>query len=684
MAVRGLERIQHAFQTSGWVRVPQVVSPRTVAALQSAVSEITAAAAHHRASTDAFDICASHLAAPHRRPQLRKIKRPHLWHPSFNAIIDDAGILDVVGALLLDDSRDSPQAGRDSVSIRFQGDKVVVKGPVGRGQPVVCHQDWAFYPHTNDSMCTVSVILCDVTLESGGLAFVPGSHRGDVFSHHCSKSGEFIGGIEDARFDPRESQWDAPECHAGDIIVHHARTVHASGTNTAAWERPQLLLQYCAGDSWPLAQHARGAWGIHVPSNSTLDEWQLYQRGIVRGCGSPNVRVESVPASVPLPWPARGSLGSLYRQTRTVSERKDGLLDTTNRSMRTIPAEESGCDAIVAPGGCFARLASAAEDGSEDGTLEWIRVQQFVGEGPYGSLKGSVSSFSTLRNAFLGAVASSTIDDDVYDGVRRAYWDEVVGSREHAAVRQWDADRTDVRAREVAELVNRHCDNWSERASERSMLDIGCADGRITAALGKHLGMSPHLVFGCDTRTDMHVGNIALSAGFVFSSLQEDNGQWNPTAGSNVLPFADESLDLVTALMTLHHVRDLKGYLDDVFRVLRPGGLFVIRDHDCVSPLMADVLDVVHGMHFRVWPHSDSPNYKPRGWLADNFQSYYHSWRGWHRMVTAAGLAPASTELPLMPSGGARDTQRSDPQAELGLATTLVNPKGVFFGVYVK
>jgi hypothetical protein len=55
--------------------------------------------------------------------------------------------------------------------VRWQGDKVVIKMP-RVGQPVACHQDWAFYPHTNDDLCTVSVVLEDMCLDRGGLCYV--------------------------------------------------------------------------------------------------------------------------------------------------------------------------------------------------------------------------------------------------------------------------------------------------------------------------------------------------------------------------------------------------------------------------------------------------------------------------------------------------------------------------------
>ena len=52
------------------------------------------------------------------------------------------------------------------------------------------------------------------------------------------------------------------------------------------------------------------------------------------------------------------------------------------------------------------------------------------------------------------------------------------------------------------------------------------------------------------------------------------------------LPFRDGSFDLVTANMVVEHVADSDEFLDDVYRVLRPGGHFLFVTPNRLSPLM--------------------------------------------------------------------------------------------------
>lgn len=62
--------------------------------------------------------------------------------------------------------------------------------------------------------------------------------------------------------------------------------------------------------------------------------------------------------------------------------------------------------------------------------------------------------------------------------------------------------------------------------------------------------------------------------------------QWNDRiiyAVGEVLPFEDESFDLITSYQTLEHVQDVKGCIQEMLRVLKRGGVLYIRapDYNC-------------------------------------------------------------------------------------------------------
>lgn len=120
---------------------------------------------------------------------------------------------------------------------------------------------------------------------------------------------------------------------------------------------------------------------------------------------------------------------------------------------------------------------------------------------------------------------------------------------------QYDATRGGVpRARSAARAVLALV---PERA--RTLLDVGCGTGLLTGLLAR-----PGLrVFGVDSSAEM-VRAAALRLG---RSLALGN--------CHRLPFADASLDAVSAVWLLHLLPDAPAVVAECARVLRPGGVFV-------------------------------------------------------------------------------------------------------------
>lgn len=59
---------------------------------------------------------------------------------------------------------------------------------------------------------------------------------------------------------------------------------------------------------------------------------------------------------------------------------------------------------------------------------------------------------------------------------------------------------------------------------------------------------------------------------------------------------ADESAGLVTCYIGLHHIGPpaLDGFMRSVVRILKPGGMFIRRDHDVVTPEMDAFVSLAH------------------------------------------------------------------------------------------
>jgi len=103
-------------------------------------------------------------------------------------------------------------------------------------------------------------------------------------------------------------------------------------------------------------------------------------------------------------------------------------------------------------------------------------------------------------------------------------------------------------------------------------LDVGSGSGSMDAVLTGHFG----LLAGCDPS----VKSVEMAAA--------DNTEPRYLAADGAsLPYRDSSVDVAFAINVLHHVEppDRDGFLAEVSRVVRPGGLVLIFEHNPWNPL---------------------------------------------------------------------------------------------------
>ncbi|MFC2098749.1 class I SAM-dependent methyltransferase [Bacteroidota bacterium] len=101
-----------------------------------------------------------------------------------------------------------------------------------------------------------------------------------------------------------------------------------------------------------------------------------------------------------------------------------------------------------------------------------------------------------------------------------------------------------------------------------NVLDVGCGSGQFTEILVGKLR-------SFNTITGIDVDEESLSE--AVEKFHNDKFRFLK-AGSQELPFEDESFDLVVISKALHHVEDPEASLGEMKRVLRAGGYFMINE----------------------------------------------------------------------------------------------------------
>ena len=279
------------YAENGYLLIEDAVSPEALGALRRVAHEFIERSRTVSESDEVYDLDEGH--GPDA-PRLTRIKLPHLQHPVFADALRSEGMKEHFRSFL-------------GPNVVLQTTKLNTKAP-GGGAAVEWHQDWAFYPHTNDDMLAFGLMLEDVGEENGPLMVIPGSHRGPILSHH--NAGVFCGAV-----DPDDPDFDLDRAvtltgRAGSMTVHHARTLHGSAPNRSDRARLILFFEACAADAWPLL----GA-GSYMHRLGQQAMWDDLQERMI--CGEPVLepRIERVPVRLPLP-PAPDA-SSIFKSQKT-------------------------------------------------------------------------------------------------------------------------------------------------------------------------------------------------------------------------------------------------------------------------------------------------------------------------------------------------------------------------------
>ena len=276
-----------AYRAEGYLVVPNVIAPRQIARARTRLAELIEASRQVSVSDAIYDLEDAHTP---ENPRVRRIKDPHNVDPIYASLLRAPVILDKVAQLIGED-------------LRMEHAKLNIK-PARGGEPVEWHQDWAFYPHTNDDILEVGVMIEDCTTINGPLLIIPGSHRGPIFDHH--HQGYFVGAIDPVASGLNIDDAVAITGAAGSISLHHVRAVHGSKDNHSENDRPLLLFGYCAADAWPLR-------------SDSFKDLESFNARMVRGEPTLEPRLRDVP--IRMPYPPAPHQGSIFENQKLVKGR---------------------------------------------------------------------------------------------------------------------------------------------------------------------------------------------------------------------------------------------------------------------------------------------------------------------------------------------------------------------------
>ncbi|GAB5377558.1 MAG: phytanoyl-CoA dioxygenase family protein [Acuticoccus sp.] len=278
-----------AYERDGYVVIERRLPAETIAALKAELARFHEAARGMSESDDKLDLEDSHTPDD---PRVRRVKLPHTQS-------------DVVDRLMRSDLILAPARDLLGPDVRLHTSKLNVKS-ARYGAPVDWHQDFAFYPHTNDDLLAVGVMLDDVGEDNGPLMVFPGSHKAPIYDHHSG--GVFAGTMDLAACGLDIADAVKLMAPAGSISLHHARIVHGSAPNRSDRDRGVIFFEMMAADAFPI-------FGSMTKSPSIED----YDSRMLCGVATKEPRLAPVPVRIPQPQPARA--GSIYEVQKSAARK---------------------------------------------------------------------------------------------------------------------------------------------------------------------------------------------------------------------------------------------------------------------------------------------------------------------------------------------------------------------------
>ena len=260
------------YQEKGYVLIENLLPSSIVKDLCKITDEVIEKGTKSKKSNEFYELIPNNKTG---KTNLERIRSPHKLNKFYNNLIRHKKITNVLNQLL-------------GPNVRLQNSKINLK-PKNVGLPVYWHQDWAFYPHTNDDVLAVGIMIDEMSEENGPLIVAPGTQLGPVYDHNLN--GVFSGAIK-KEISKNINNIQIITGIPGSVIFLHARLLHGSKTNLSEKSRRFLVYEAMAADAWPLAG-----------CSSRFENWESMEKRMITGKQTNVPRIKDVPIRMPQPQP---------------------------------------------------------------------------------------------------------------------------------------------------------------------------------------------------------------------------------------------------------------------------------------------------------------------------------------------------------------------------------------------
>jgi SAM-dependent methyltransferase len=117
-------------------------------------------------------------------------------------------------------------------------------------------------------------------------------------------------------------------------------------------------------------------------------------------------------------------------------------------------------------------------------------------------------------------------------------------------------------------------------------LDIGCGDARKTKLFYKYLNLSKENTYCTDIQSWGGYSKDKSSLPFQFKLIND-----------NKLNYEDNKFNIVTCILTLHHISDLDLFIKEIYRIIKPGGYLLLIEHSVYTDFDRILINIQHMLY---------------------------------------------------------------------------------------
>lgn len=146
--------------------------------------------------------------------------------------------------------------------------------------------------------------------------------------------------------------------------------------------------------------------------------------------------------------------------------------------------------------------------------------------------------------------------------------------------------RSNLRWREILQL-----NKYIMDLDLKEYLDFGAGDCSMSVLLGQHMKLK---------KKNIHAVDIENWEGVI-----DDYGIYRKdcqfvTYDGKKLPYVASQFDIITCFQVLHHIDNINDTLSEMNRVMKIGGILIIREHHCHNNKMQKLIGLEHELHEQV------------------------------------------------------------------------------------